>query len=161
MGCFSWYTCDTHEQIRNGRKKSVYALIPKEFGGSSLHEPCYEGYGEFGGKDIYELVTEWNKDFLDALFKWPNWKCSKDKELEAIGLKYMREGEAAAQVLAESICDERHYLISDWKRCIGIQLACYDEDNARLPYPIKIAGNAKSIYEDCEPSKSDPNQGMY
>ena len=46
----------------------------------------------------------------------------------------------------------------DW-RWIGIELACYDEDNAALPYPIKITYDVNAVYEYCAPSLSDPNQG--
>ena len=46
-------------------------------------------------------------------------------------------------------------------RLIGIFIACYDEDNERLRYPIKITHDPNAVYEDCGPSLSDPNQGWY
>ena len=46
-----------------------------------------------------------------------------------------------------------------WLREIGIDIACYDEQNADLPYPIKITHDANAVYEDCEPSPADPCQG--
>ena len=44
-------------------------------------------------------------------------------------------------------------------RHIGIDIACYDEQNARLRYPIKITHDPEAVYENCEPSPSDPDQG--
>ena len=44
-------------------------------------------------------------------------------------------------------------------RYIGIKIACYDEQNASLRYPIKITHDPNAVYEDCEPSPGDPNQG--
>lgn len=64
MGFFSWKTSDTDRSISNLYSSRgtfpVYVLIPKEFGGGHLVEKRYEGYGEFGGKDIFNLVAEWN-----------------------------------------------------------------------------------------------------
>lgn len=61
MGFFSWETSDTNESIPN-----VYANRP----GFTVHmiddkgnvwtEEAYEGYGDFGGKDYYELLAEMN-----------------------------------------------------------------------------------------------------
>lgn len=50
---------------------------------------------------------------------------------------------------------------SDWKRILGIAVACYDEQNAALKYPIKIASTNQCKYEDLPASKSDPNQGWW
>ena len=47
----------------------------------------------------------------------------------------------------------------DYKRTIGIDIACYDKDNASLPYPIKIVHKANMSYEQALPSMSDPDQG--
>ena len=46
----------------------------------------------------------------------------------------------------------------DWKRDIGIDIACYDEQNEDIPYPIKITSKVME-YDSVSPSKSDPNQG--
>ncbi len=66
MGFFSWNTQDTNESIasRHSRKKTkpVYLLDDK---GNSWKEDDYEGYGEFGGKDYYELLAEMNEDLWD------------------------------------------------------------------------------------------------
>lgn len=64
MGFFSWLTCDTKRSISNNCSYKgtfpVYVLIPQEFGGGYIEEKDYEGYGVFGGKDIYDLVAHWN-----------------------------------------------------------------------------------------------------
>ena len=116
MGQFSWLDCKTGEQVLDDVRRDVYVLVPKEFGGGHIKEEGYDGYGRFGGRDVYALVAQWNK---------PE-KCIGDDEAD---------------------------------RYVGIDIACYDEQNARLRYPIKITHDCEAVYEDCEPSKSDPNQG--
>ena len=116
MGQFSWLDCKTKEQVVDNKLRDVYVLVPKEFGGGHLLERRYNGYGIFGGRDIYALVAEWNRPEL----------CigNEDKDRE-----------------------------------VGINIACYDKDNAKLKYPIKITHDANAVYEECGPSLSDPNQG--
>lgn len=57
MGQFSWKTSDTNESISNIESNTVYMLDGK---GGIWVEHEYEGYGEFGGKDFYELLAEMN-----------------------------------------------------------------------------------------------------
>ncbi len=57
MGQFSWFTQDTHHRIVNGEQHRVIMTDNK---GNQYIEDCYEGYGEFGGKDYYELLAEMN-----------------------------------------------------------------------------------------------------
>lgn len=45
MGQFSWLDSVTGEQVIDNRRRTSYLLIPQEFGGGHLEEPCYEGYG--------------------------------------------------------------------------------------------------------------------
>lgn len=116
MGQFSWLDCKTGEQILDNVSRKSYVLVPKEFGGGHIEEHCYDGYGRFGGRDVYALVAEWNRPDL----------CIGDDEED---------------------------------RYIGIGIACYDEQNASLKYPIKITHDENAVYEECEPSLSDPDQG--
>lgn len=57
MGMFSWFTQDTNHRIVNGEP---YKVIMTDDKGKKYVEDCYEGYGEFGGKDYYELLAEMN-----------------------------------------------------------------------------------------------------
>jgi len=119
MGLFSWMTCDTNRSIPclySCRPLfPVFVLCPD---GTKIEEKVYEGYGEFGGRDIYQLVAEWN---------CPE-ECDGDVEHD---------------------------------RCVGIRIACDDADNARLKFPIKIAENADSKYDNMPPSKGCPHQGYF
>lgn len=67
MGQFSWLDCKTEEQVLDNVCRDVYVLVPKEFGGGHIKETCYDGYGNFGGHDIYDLVAEWNRKQLSHL----------------------------------------------------------------------------------------------
>lgn len=121
MGFFSWKTSDTNKSISNTYSSKgsfpVYVLIPQEFGGGYIEECNYEGYGEFGGQDVYALVARWNKPEL----------CNGDDEHD---------------------------------RGIGIDIACYDEDNEKLKYPIKITERIIP-YECAYPSNACEYQGFF
>lgn len=153
MGQFSWLDCkDTRRQILDDVHEDVYLLIPEEFGGGHILEKCYEGYGEFGGKDVYDLVADWNKDMIPYILFLANkgkWTCSIVGD-ERIVMECFYKGEPIPDSIPE------------WnrkKRLIGIRMACYDDDNDRLMYPIKVTHDPNAVYEECEPSPSDPHQG--
>lgn len=137
MGQFSWLDCKTQEQVLDNVKRDVYVLIPEAFGGGHIKESCYDGYGRFGGHDIYDLVVDWNRNWLEEYRNDSSFKCDWLQKQESV--------EKAFEKMQ--------------KREIGISIACYDEDNERLHYPIKITHDATAVYEDCSPSLSDPNQG--
>ena len=58
-GQFSWMTQDTNTQIGSERENTipVYMFSNK---GEKWEEKRYKGYGEFGGKDYYELLAQMN-----------------------------------------------------------------------------------------------------
>lgn len=67
MGFFSWKTSDTNRSIANqysGRKTFVVHMIAED--GRVFTEEEYEGYGVFGGTDIYELIAEMNGLCIDG-----------------------------------------------------------------------------------------------
>lgn len=75
MGFFSWMTSDTNRSIANhfsDRPTFKVHMITED--GRVFTEENYEGYGEFGGKDFYELVAELNgkttrEEGIDLTFK--------------------------------------------------------------------------------------------
>lgn len=62
MGFFSWLDAETGASIRNRHvenppKAPVYMLDPR---GAPIEEPCYRGYGVFGGVDAYVHLARTN-----------------------------------------------------------------------------------------------------
>lgn len=168
MGYFSWKYCDSRGRMIIGKHKNSYLLVPEEFGGGHIVESCYDGYGHIGINDVYEIVADWNRKNLtkdairapkreqwDPTPKGQEWyeKAIKRYEFQCQRIQDFANGKP------DSYMSKKYGY--DWKREIGIDIACYDEDNARLKYPIKIAENEDSVYEKCRPSKDDPKQGCY
>lgn len=61
MGVFSWITSDTNRSIScEGSDRPTFTVHMITRGGQVFTENNYEGYGEFGGKDIFVLVAELN-----------------------------------------------------------------------------------------------------
>lgn len=147
MGQFSWIYSDTHKQLVDNKIADTYLLVPKPFQekyGKAIYEDCYDGYGRFGNYNVYDLILEWNKDMIPEIIrriKNGNWHCSTN-ESDIANLQAYYEGK-------EINCEPR------W---LGIIMACYDEDNVALKYPIKITAREME-YEEVAPSLSDPNQG--
>lgn len=196
MGCYSWKDCITREPIKLGRCRNVYVLVPKEFGGGHIVEPCYQGYGEFGSRDIYELVATWNQKYLENfVFENPpkfenvlgmyefekaslreqglseeeiakrelrqriHWHALAVKRYwrDRHRIEYFREG--YSKEFLEEVFGSEEELHDTHLRLIGIDIACGDEKNRRLKYPIKMTYDPNAVYEDCKYSKRDPMQG--
>ena len=61
MGFFSWNTQDTDRSIANQySNRKPFTVYMHDDKGNVWKEDNYDGYGEFGGKDFYELVSEMN-----------------------------------------------------------------------------------------------------
>lgn len=147
MGQFSWFYADTGKQMRDNYRHNSYLLVPPPFQssyGKYILEESYGGYGIMGGRDVYELVTIWNKSYIPEYLK----NVGKD----SFAQRYVPAMEAYVE--------DKPLPKGSELRDIGIALACYDEDNARLPYPIKIVESVCD-YDKVGPSPSDPNQGWY
>jgi hypothetical protein len=66
MGFFSWVTQDTHKSISNTHSKNgSFKVHLWDDKGNVWTEEDYQGYGEFGGKNFYELVAEMNGEKPD------------------------------------------------------------------------------------------------
>jgi len=158
MGQFSWLDCIDGSQILDDVMVDVYVLVPEEFGGGHIKETYYDGYGHFGGYDVYDLVADWNRKYLS---EHPEHEFPHAKE--RISDKGWYEAYADLAKTREDVLkkvEEENFMpwCVEW-RTVGIEIACYDKDNASLPFPIKITHNPNAVYEKCEPSKGDPNQG--
>ena len=149
MGCFSWKCSDDDRQIVIGNDEEFALLLPN---GEKLIDTKYDGYGHVCGKDIYALVAMWNReevkqhgyDFYSHRggYSLGSPECKKDY------LSDMSDEEF------EKKWDEDHI------REIGIDIACYDEQNAALEKPIKLVHDTSLNYDEVKASESDPNQGF-
>lgn len=178
MGCFSWCTSDTRESIPcvldayTGAPKTVYLLNPF---GEPYKESDYEGYGEFGGHDVYDLVVDWNRKYLTAEnLHQPdrgNWALGAegDAAFERVMNRYLLKLQGIKELAAgasDEYMREKYGNVfgygdgSDWKRCLGIDIACYDEDHVKLRYPIKIV-ETPCDYNEAKISPSCPFQGCF
>jgi hypothetical protein len=59
MGQFSWFTHDTNKQIGSEERNTITVYM-HDNKGNVWKEEAYEGYGDFGEKDYYELLAEMN-----------------------------------------------------------------------------------------------------
>ena len=62
MGFFSWKTQDTNKSIPNIEQstRDTFTVYMRDDRGNVWKEEAYSGYGDFGGKDYYELLAEMN-----------------------------------------------------------------------------------------------------
>ena len=162
MGQFSFMYADTDNREALRVCGEAYVICPD---GSVIHEDCYGGYGIFCGKDIYELVADWNRKYLAKHPEFPIFQHylvpteNGFKEAEPIPIdQYDWYRFYADLSLSREEVVERAKLLE--YRLIGIDIACYDDCNANLPCPIKICKDEpRKDYGAYPPSKDDPNQG--
>jgi hypothetical protein len=159
MGQFSWLDCVDDTQIVDDKYTDVYVLIPYSFGGGHILEKCYDGYGNFGGFDIYDLVAMWNREFIS---RNPDHVMPSSGKMLCDFDWYPYFADMSLSV-SEAIKKWKESENTYWGgielRIIGIDLACYDEDNYSLRFPIKITHRENAVYEKCKPSETDPDQG--
>lgn len=85
MGIESWLDCIDKSQILIYDDRPVYVLVPgpfqEEYGDDNesyhIKETRYDGYGHFGGYDIYELAADWNREALRAQIGLPDKRVEK------------------------------------------------------------------------------------
>ena len=163
MGYFTWTLANREEKLRKdghdylascklGYDCLAVVVCPDN---TKIIEPSYFGYGIFGGKDIYELVVDWNRPYLDQIFsrlddKHPDgyW----GQQLKQVAIAYKNQDESALQDEIKRL-SENFGMWEEWKREIGIAISCDDEHNAMLPYPIKIVNTLRTKpYDELHPS---------
>lgn len=145
MGCFSWNFCNRKGAMVIGDEQDACFLIPKEFvkhyGAEYIYQNWYDGYGMFGEYDVYVEVAKWNREYLKEIYE----RMSDDELVFA--------SVSDIEAFMKGRLDDEEKI-----RNIGIDIACGNEQNCILPYPIKIASRPCD-YKNCYPSLTDPNQG--
>ena len=140
-----------------------YLLCPD---GTTIFEPAYEGYGVFGGHDVYDLVVDWNKDHLKEIFehiageitdgRYPDGTKAWDFDvMRKLAEKMQDGGEVQAQKLADALVASSAmapFLSRDWKRDMGILISFHGDP----PYPIKVVSCAhpRKKYADLPASRN-------
>ena len=172
MGTFSWRFCDRpNKSLRIGGEG--YLLLPD---GTYLREPSYEGYGVFAGTDAYYLVAAMNREYMAKHPEYPVWQAHLVNAADGKG--GFKRKRAQRIIISEypwyslyadlTILSEKFdELAKEMKyrgfpmcfRHIGVEIACYNEQNRRLPFPIKVASKP-GFYQDWPASKDDPYQGL-
>lgn len=147
MGFFTWTDALRKPRIlKNGdyaaKDKIGYDCFAKIVcpDNTEIIENSYEGYGIFNGKDIYDLVVDWNKAYLTSIFdrlavQNPNHWGIYLRKLAAF---YQTDDKCAFDAELTRIAESGNpHIYKEWKREIGIAIA-YGKQNNDLPYPIKI-----------------------
>lgn len=139
MGYFTFTLANDPNRVLD-YGETGYVICPDD---SYIEEPFYDGYGIFGNSDIYELVVDWNKDYLEDIIKYIRRQKNGNfwgQELVPVMLAYQKDdAELLYRTLKTLKKDSKlEYIMGDneWKRSIGIAIAC--EFNEVLPFPIKI-----------------------
>lgn len=165
MGFFTW--TDARREPRTNKRgdfitadKIGYDCFAKIVcpDNTEISEPYYEGYGIFDGKDVYDLVVDWNKTHLSEIFD----KMLADDpkcwgyHLRNLAVCYQNDDMQGIDNELQSIInsgEEGPHFKNEWKRAIGIAIACSEKNNQRLPFPIKITRmKRKRAYADLYPS---------
>ena len=119
-GQFSWMTQDTDQQIGSERMNTIEVWM-YDNEGNSWYENKYEGYGEFGGMDYYELLAKMNGYSEEDL--------KKGQEMRQIGIdlafKKLKTKDKERQVLFPALVANGKY---NWKRHDFTKEAEYDTD---------------------------------
>lgn len=175
MGFFSWIDVNGKENITDSDDR-VHLLIPKEkqdavkkfFQNAYINlfdergiVGGYDGYGRISLVDIYDVVTFLNVCISSEIEFQKVLEIAKednpDREARFRGLRNGYQNNSI-----ETIYDMYDFLGSNDKfREYGIHIGCYPEDNARLPYPIKVTLTDDLTYENSNFSMDDNNQGFF
>ena len=107
-GQFSWFTQDSDEQIGSERENTIDVWM-YDNQGNSWYEKHYQGYGEFGGMDYYELLARMNGYSEEDL--------RKGQEMRNLGIdlafKKLKTKDKGKKVLFPALVADGKY---NWKR---------------------------------------------
>ncbi len=107
-GQFSWITQDSDEQIGSERMNTIDVWM-YDNEGNSWYEKSYDGYGEFGGMDYYELLARMNGYSEEDL--------RKGQEMRNLGIdlafKKLKTKDKGKKVLFPALVANGKY---NWKR---------------------------------------------
>lgn len=161
MGCFSWMFAD-YANLRNLKLgEKGYLCCPDN---QYLCAADYDGVGIFGGQDVYDLVADWNRKFLSQNPDFAILKDVKEKNKKLLPVSQAPWYAAYADLskTREEVVDfykqTTGQTFVEW-RYIGIEIACYNEQNAKLRFPIKVTKTCKCGYDMLPASMSDVTQG--
>ena len=170
MGCYSWKFGNTKNRSRLVCGNAAYLLIPEKFGGGHYFEPHYDGYGQFAGKDVFELIADWNREVLS---EYPGWLLEGNVDEQRMDPKHILPVTVSGfswykdyadlllsreQVVENNQDNEMFKAFGFEWRSIGIELTTLDRNNDSLPFPIKVS-SVPMPYEACRASHMDPRQG--
>ena len=68
MGYFSWMLANKNNEQALMIGDVGYVIQPEGMG-KPIKTEFYEGYGRFDGKDVYELVVDWNRPYLSGIIR--------------------------------------------------------------------------------------------
>lgn len=170
MGYFTWTDAIRTPRVKKdgeyfsrdvvsyGRPAKI--VLPDD---SEIKTSYYDGYGMFGKEDevdAYDVVVDWNRDYLPEIFnrlKTENPGGFWGQELANLAAFYAEgmEKEMDAEIERLKSSHYLHVTSDGWKRLIGIAISCDGDNNAKLPFPLKItACRDKVKYTDLYPSMS-------
>lgn len=113
-GQFSWFTQDTNRQIGSEEENTIDVyMVDNE--GNSYHEPKYDGYGEFGGMDYYDVLATMN-GFTEEDIGIKNKRGHETTELRGIGIDIAFEGidSKEGEVLFPALVADPKRVDSSW-----------------------------------------------
>ncbi len=165
MGSFSWkFADDDSKRLLIGHEG--YVLTPDSH---CLYTKAYDGYGHFfengssEPEDIYELIAFWNRNYISRSMLKPieisAEYCRSEEDFEKIKEGFFFTINRLLdykQYSDEQMCKKYG---NGWLRLIGIDIACSDDQNSALHYPIKIVSKKGLLYNDLPASMIDPLQG--
>ena len=152
-GQFSWMTHDTGKQIGSERENTIDVWM-YDNEGNSWYEDKYEGYGEFGGMDYYELLAKMNGYSEEDL--------EKGQEMRGIGIDLafgkLKTKDKKRKVLFPALSSSPKY---NWKRHDFTQEA--ESDPNQSWYQEDDYDEYDDYYDESVSEKVEPGEysGLY